>query len=138
MLFRSQKYQYEHVHGLEVLVSYISADHREIVVAVLYRPPKQDVPQFLGKLRMLLSRIPVSTLPCVITGDFNLHIDVSSQRTNQFLDILSSFDLQQHVKFPTHIHGHSLDLLIGSASCSFFYQFFSLIAFQITSLSLPR
>ena len=33
-------------------------------------------------------------------------------------DILESFDLEQHVNFPTHIHGHWLDLLITRTSCS--------------------
>ena len=32
--------------------------------------------------------------------------------------ILESFDLHQYVDFPTHIHGHSLDLLICSPGCS--------------------
>ena len=34
-----------------------------------------------------------------------------------FRDILDSFDLEQHVNFPTHIHGHWLDLLITRTSC---------------------
>ena len=49
----------------------------------------------------------------LICGDFNLHIDVPSQITSDFLDILSVFDLKQHVDFETHIHGHTLDLIIS-------------------------
>ena len=47
-------------------------------------------------------------------GDFNLHADTSSSDVRQFADILKSFDLDQHVDFPTHIHGPSLDLMIFS------------------------
>ena len=32
--------------------------------------------------------------------------------------ILDSFDLHQYVDFPTHIHGHSLDLMICSPGCN--------------------
>ena len=34
----------------------------------------------------------------------------------QFRDLLDSMGLQQHVKRPTHIHGHTLDLLITRQS----------------------
>ena len=47
-----------------------------------------------------------------ILGDFNLHLDNSNGNTNKFNEILTCFDLKQHVNFPTHVHGHWLDLLI--------------------------
>ena len=45
-------------------------------------------------------------------GDFNLHLDNSNGNTNKFNEILTCFDLKQHVNIPTHVHGHWLDLLI--------------------------
>ena len=48
----------------------------------------------------------------IILGDFNLHLDIPSHHTGTFTDILMSFGLLQHVNFPTHIHGHWLDLCI--------------------------
>ena len=42
----------------------------------------------------------------------NLHLDNSNGITYKFNDILTCFDLKQHVNFPTHVHGHWLDLLI--------------------------
>ena len=36
-----------------------------------------------------------------------------------FHDILSSFNLQQLVSFPTHAHGHILDLVIVSSASTF-------------------
>ena len=47
-----------------------------------------------------------------ILGDFNLHLDNSNGNTNKFNEILTCFDLKQHVNFPTHVHGHWPDLLI--------------------------
>ena len=50
-------------------------------------------------------------------GDFNLHLESSSSDVRQLTGILESFDLNQHVNFPTHIHGHSLDVMIFSNRC---------------------
>ena len=52
-----------------------------------------------------------------IVGDFNLHLDTPSATTTTFNDILASFDTTQHVNFPTHIHGHWLDIIITRSSC---------------------
>ena len=50
-------------------------------------------------------------------GDFNVHLESSSSDDRQLTGILQSFDLNQHVNFSTHIHGHSLDVMIFSHSC---------------------
>ena len=47
-------------------------------------------------------------------GDFNLSIDPSSSDAGQLSDILESFDAHLYVDFPTHMHIHSLDLMICS------------------------
>ena len=60
-----------------------------------------------------------------IFGDFNLHLDSPSNHTTTFTDLLTSFGLRQHVDFPTHIHGHWLDLCqthISSNQKVFFIQ----------------
>ena len=43
---------------------------------------------------------------------FDLHLDKANGQTNKFNEILTCFDLKQHVNFPTHVHGHWLYLLI--------------------------
>ena len=49
----------------------------------------------------------------LICGDFNIHMDVPSDAdTIRLKDLLNSMGLVQHVKRPTHIHGHALDLII--------------------------
>ena len=50
-------------------------------------------------------------------GDFNLHIESSSSDVRQLTGILEYFDLNQHVNFPTPIHGHFLDVMIFSKGC---------------------
>src|ERR1044071_10441506 len=50
----------------------------------------------------------------LILGDFNLHIDVSNDfYSSEFLTLLQTFDLCQHITSPTHSSGHILDLLIS-------------------------
>ena len=52
----------------------------------------------------------------LITGDFNIHLDnPTDYYTSQFL---SSFNLTQHVNFPTHNKNHILDLVITSSDSS--------------------
>ena len=53
----------------------------------------------------------------VIVGDFNIHVNVLSNKdSTKFLDLLEYFFLQQHVLGPIHIHGHTLDLIITRQS----------------------
>ena len=55
----------------------------------------------------------MTTEPLLITGNFNIHVNMQLDNDNsRFLDLLSSMDLQQHVVFPTRISGNTLDLLI--------------------------
>ena len=60
----------------------------------------------------LLENIVTTHLDNYILGDFNLHLDVSDSNTQRFNEILTCFNLKQHVNFSTHVHGHWLDLLI--------------------------
>ena len=51
--------------------------------------------------------------PLMIVGDFNIHVDDSTDtHAGKLLDVLTSHSLQQNVKSPTHRHGHTLDLVI--------------------------
>ena len=55
----------------------------------------------------------------MIVCDFNMHVDVdvlSNSDSTKFRELLESFCLQQHVVGPTHIHGHTLDLIITRQS----------------------
>lgn len=46
----------------------------------------------------------------LITGDFNIHVDIADDPDSlKLFDLLQSLGLRQHV---THAHGHTLDLII--------------------------
>ena len=79
----------------------------------LYRPPRFNA-SFLNDFQDVLSYLVCLPQKLIVVGDFSIHIDKPSHATTAFLETLSSFNLQQHVNFPTHIHGHFLDLIICS------------------------
>ena len=72
---------------------------------------------FLDEFCFLLSLATTTPNEFVLVGDFNVHVDTTSDTLpSRFLSLLSSVNLVQHANFPTHIENHTLDLLITSAA----------------------
>jgi len=64
-----------------------------------------------------LESFVLCTEPILICGDFNIHVDDSTDtHALALIDLLNSMALQQHVVTPTQIHGHTLDLMITRAT----------------------
>lgn len=97
--------------SFEVIAVSVNLLNSHINVISIYRtgPPSsffQEFPTFLETISAWAS-------PSVITGDFNFHLDdTTSYHTIKFNSLLQSFNLKQHVNFPTHALEHTLDLLI--------------------------
>ena len=98
--------------------------HSKISVFNIYRPPSSSTfskpfSVFLDEFNSFLSFAATTPHEFIITGDFNIHLDnLSDHTTSQFLSLLSSFNLTQHVNFPTHNQNHILDLVITSSDSS--------------------
>ena len=59
------------------------------------------------------SRIENGSSKAIICGDFNFHFDdTTSGDSCNFIDLLESGNMIQHVSTPTHRKGHILDLII--------------------------
>lgn len=95
----------------------------KLTVFNIYRPPPSSSTKcrsyvsfaiFLSEFRDFLSTACTTPNNFLITGDFNIHIDDSSNSdTRSFLSLLHDFDLSQHVSFPTRISSHhTLDLVL--------------------------
>ena len=84
-----------------------------VLVVTVYRPPHRGPYTFLDDFSEILSMIHTNHDQIIITGDFNLHVDVDDDsKARDFTNLLNSMDFSQHVSGPTHSHGHTLDLLI--------------------------
>ena len=68
---------------------------------------------FFADFSSFLENIIMSSVPLLIAGDFNIHLDVSGNVHSVCLkELLESMGLQQYVNVPTHESGHTLDLII--------------------------
>ena len=75
--------------------------------------------EFCDEFSSLLEHISTISEEVVITGDFNIHIDNVNDRDGMKLrDLLDIANLTQHVNGVTHLHGHTLDLLISRTTSS--------------------
>ncbi|XP_068704693.1 uncharacterized protein [Montipora foliosa] len=82
-------------------------------ILIIYRPPSSNCILFLSEFGSLLEHYITTPGALMITGDFSLHVDNKSDPTCiNFLQLLESFNLRQHVREPTHRSGHTLDLII--------------------------
>ena len=60
-----------------------------------------------------LEQLVLTSGALVIAGDFNIHVDdPSDKEAADFLSLIESFGLKQHVSYPTHRTGHTLDLVL--------------------------
>ena len=58
----------------------------------------------------------------VICGDFNFHVDTMPPTVFEFKSVIDSCFLSQYIDFPTHLHGHTLDLLMAPSKFSAIYD----------------
>ena len=91
---------------------------RKLQIIIIYRPPYSSnhpvtTSVFFADFSSFLESIIMSSVPLLIAGDFNIHVDVPGNADSVCLkELLESMGLQQHVNEPTHETGHTLDLII--------------------------
>ena len=103
--------------SFEALCLRLSLASSSINFLTIYRPPSASSATFLSEFSDLLETLATTPAELIITGDFNFHVDLpSAPFTTPFFDLLNTFDLFQHVNFPTHSAGHTLDLLLTRSS----------------------
>mgnify|MGYP003547058831 FL=1 len=117
--------------SFELMTTKLICGNKQFILINIYRPPshtfinpitkepvsKDLIQLFYEEFTSLLEHFISSPSELIITGDFNIHFD-NPHASTKFSDILSSFDLHQHVSFPTNDHGHSIDLVITRSSSS--------------------
>ena len=104
--------------SMEYLDLSVMSNNTLIHLITVYRPPpskknKSTTSTFLREFSTLLEHLVVAPGNLLITGDFNLHMEITSDPdVIKFTDLLDSAGLKQRVFGPTHNHGHTLDLII--------------------------
>ena len=94
----------------------LSINNKSILLFVVYRPPPSiqnglTTSSFIEEFAEFVSEQIVNTAEILLTGDINLHLNVTSNpNTQKFTQILISSGLQQHAVGPTHNLGHTLDI----------------------------
>ena len=84
-----------------------------IDICVIYRFLGTSVIDFCNELASEIEEnINLTSDRCVYIGDFNIHVDEDNPETTTFNDFMESFNLKNLVSFPTHIHQHTLDLIL--------------------------
>ena len=80
------------------------------------RPPSSSTSTFFEQFQSLLEDIHHTTENLVIISDFSFYLESTSSNSKTFNSLIDSFDLTQKVNFPTHIYGHTLDLLLTKSN----------------------
>ena len=102
-----------HTHSESITCSISSPRFQTFNIAIFYRPPSSSLTSFLEEFQTFASQISPNT---IVLGDFNVPINLNNSHT-AFTDLLSSCNLIQHIKIPTHERGNTLDLLITPKMC---------------------
>ena len=103
--------------SFEYLDISLSHDSELLRLLVIYRPPSNSVHEFCKDFAKVTDTLNVQKGNLVIVGDMNVHVDnPQNHNVAQFLDVLDTSNLVQHVDKPTHNQGHTLDLVLTRSS----------------------
>ena len=95
------------------IVNMKTKENQVITLISIYRLLFIPTMDYLLDFQSLLEVLCSAKEMFVIAGDINIHLDnVDSIYTKQFDEILLTFNVTQHIKLPTHIHGHTIDVVI--------------------------
>lgn len=103
--------------SFEAICIKLSIASSSFIFLTIYRPPSTSIPNFIADFTSLIDTLNCSPSELIISGDFNIHVDTPLQSgPSAFLDSIETAHLHQHVTFPTHKLGHTLDLLLSRSS----------------------
>ena len=105
--------------SFEIIILSFKSDYNSFVAACVYRPPGSCTTQFLEDFLALSGFLSSTRSSFIICGDINVHLDIECGDRSRFTDILQCCGLVQSVSGPTHLLGHTLDVLISPCDSDF-------------------
>ena len=97
---------------------------QQIRFVTVYRPSPSKknglkLSKFWKEWTKFLEKLLTHNYEIIIYGDLNFHLDVAEESgTRRFNSTLEEFGLTQHVKEPTHVKNHTLDIVITNEKSS--------------------
>ena len=98
-------------NSFEITMVKLFLKNNILLLVSIYRILFVPVNKFLEEIVKLLEIITSNYQLIVLTGDINIHMDENTLYPGRFKDILETFNIKQHVQGPTHIQGHTLDIV---------------------------
>ena len=108
--------------SFEIIILSFKSDYNSFVAACVYRPPGSCTTQFLEDFLALSGFLSSTGSSFIICGDINIHLDIECGDRSRFNDILQCCGLVQSVRGPTHLLGHTLDVLISPCDSDFLHN----------------
>jgi exonuclease III len=109
---RNYNKSYKSFEHLDVSIAIGSSE--KIRIVTIYRPSGSSRDEFLQEFESMLESSNGDKR--IFTGDFNLHVEKPDKNDRDFLDLIKSHGLVQHVKESTHRKGGILDLILSRTS----------------------
>ena len=88
------------------------SNNNTLYVISIYRLQEISIATFFDEFTELLNLYVVSNDNSVIAGDLNIHTETETPDAKQFKELLDIYNLEQHITEPTHVKGHTLDVVI--------------------------
>ena len=89
-----------------------------MILGSLYRPTGSSVEVFLEDVLSYIVFLLFLSSSFVVCGDFNVYVDSAFPLVLEFKSVVDACCLTQYIEFPTHLHGHTLELLLAPAEFS--------------------
>ena len=105
-LNHSQFTSFEHI-----IVRVYLENNKSLLLISIYRVLFVPVNVFMEEIVKLFEQLIALKDNIILAGDVNIHMDTTELYSKKFKDILGTFNIIQHVDFPTHIQGHTLDII---------------------------
>ena len=105
--------------NLNVCCCFVTCKHQRIAIISVYRLPFTCLKAVINELTTVLLQLSTSVQHFILAGDFNINLFDGSNTQSEYMNLLSDFNLVQHVTEPTHVCSISrsatlIDHLIGS------------------------
>ena len=96
-----------------LFIEIIRPHEKNLIVGIIYRPPNQNVNDFVTRMNEILGKISRDNKICYIMGDFNLNLlkNQNHNATGEFLDGLYSHLFFPLITLPSRITSHTATLI---------------------------